>query len=268
MQCRKQNARQWALRLYHEKENYDDSIFLTLTYDDSHLPDNNSLVKRDLQLFYKRLRKRLSLDNRSIRYFSVGEYGDISQRPHYHSIIFGLSLNYTDRNLVIEQWPYCDWNVESIRDNSFGVVTPASIQYVTGYIFKKFSGIKEFEEYEALNRKPVFRIMSQGIGRDYVDNNSDYITDLKHLTMHGKHISLPRYYVKRLNLEMSDISEHAKEKERDDMHKLIGLYNTYDDLVDSLNFEDRRSYDEKIKRVRRQHELNLEAAARIRSSKI
>ncbi len=36
---------------------HDLSCFVTLTYDDEHISENHSLVKRDVQLFMKRLRK-------------------------------------------------------------------------------------------------------------------------------------------------------------------------------------------------------------------
>ena len=62
------------------------NAYITLTYNDDHLPANGSLQPRDLQLFWKRLRKARTP---GIRYYACGEYGDQTARPHYHAIIFG-----------------------------------------------------------------------------------------------------------------------------------------------------------------------------------
>ena len=56
--CRTEYARQWAMRLTLEQEMWDNNIFITLTYDNDHLPEHNTLVKKDFQLFMKRLRKK------------------------------------------------------------------------------------------------------------------------------------------------------------------------------------------------------------------
>ena len=83
--CRIARTREWTVRLLHESEFWEDTIFVTLTYDDEHLPSDRSLVPRDLTLFFKRLRK--DLGDRKIKYYACGEYGDTFGRPHYHAII-------------------------------------------------------------------------------------------------------------------------------------------------------------------------------------
>src|SRR4051812_44934530 len=55
--CRLERSRQWAMRLVHEKKLHSHSSFITLTYDDKNLPLGGTLIKRDFQLFMKRLRK-------------------------------------------------------------------------------------------------------------------------------------------------------------------------------------------------------------------
>lgn len=58
--CRKDRARGWAARMMHEASMHGSNLFLTLTYDDDHLPHDMSVNLRDFQLFMKRLRKALS----------------------------------------------------------------------------------------------------------------------------------------------------------------------------------------------------------------
>ena len=94
--CRIAKRREWSLRLLHELSYHDDAVFLTLTYDDAHVPPNMSLRKRDLQLFMKRLRiklDRLGIEH-CIKYFACGEYGTRTKRPHYHLLLW----NFPDNN--------------------------------------------------------------------------------------------------------------------------------------------------------------------------
>ena len=81
--CRSKYRLSWQLRLQHELLSYNyNAMFLTLTYDDDNLPTNETLVKKDVQDFIKRLRK--FYNDVKIRYFAVGEYGSEKHRPHYH----------------------------------------------------------------------------------------------------------------------------------------------------------------------------------------
>lgn len=51
--------------------NQRNSIFLTLTYDNNHIPYNYSLNRRYVQLYLKRLRKT----GLKFKYLCAGEYG-------------------------------------------------------------------------------------------------------------------------------------------------------------------------------------------------
>lgn len=105
--CRMDKARNWADRMLIELRDMEyKAIFVTLTYDNKHVPkvrefddwtmyargfkDDLTLSVRDCQLFFKRLRK--AFPGRKIRYFLAGEYGPKTRRPHYHAIIYGLTL--------------------------------------------------------------------------------------------------------------------------------------------------------------------------------
>ena len=102
IECRMEKARIWAVRCCNESQYYEEegkaSVFLTLTYNEDNLPyvksltkDNvyyQTLYKRDLQLFNKRLRKNTKEE---YRYFASGEYGGNYGRPHYHMLLFGYS---------------------------------------------------------------------------------------------------------------------------------------------------------------------------------
>ncbi len=63
--CRIARSREWAVRLLHESEFWDDFCFVTLTYDDEHLV-SPSLVPRDLTLFLKNFAKIWEIEKSSI----------------------------------------------------------------------------------------------------------------------------------------------------------------------------------------------------------
>lgn len=151
MPCRINKRRLWSHRIVLESLKHEESIFVTLTYSDDNLPSGNSLEPRALQLFLKRLRLRCS--PHKIRYFSVGEYGDQTQRPHYHLAIFGLGLWAAD--LIRDIW--------SLGHTLTGTLTLESANYIAGYVTKKMT--KE-DDIRLNGRHPEFARMSlkPGIG--------------------------------------------------------------------------------------------------------
>lgn len=276
--CRISKRREWWIRCLHELEFHSHSIFVTLTYNDVYLPDNMSLVKKDLQKFFKRLRKKLTPMNRRIKIFACGEYGSppkllhgrytIGHRPHYHAIIFGMSLDVEDKILIMESWPFCDWNNPKIRKDAFGLAESDSIRYVSQYIDKKYSGEKAVEEYDLKNREPVFRIFSPGIGRDYVDTYSEKIINNSCITVNGKAFSLPRYYIKRLGVDPEPFKQKGREKDCDLTERYTGLYMSSDDFARYANSDEEISYEEQKARARKQHEANLEAKVNLKQSNL
>ena len=77
--CRIARAREWSTRLVQELGFWDQALFVTLTYDDDHLPGDLSVSIDELQRFFKRLRK--SLCGRKLMYYACGEYGENFGRP-------------------------------------------------------------------------------------------------------------------------------------------------------------------------------------------
>lgn len=95
--CQAKKQRSLAARCKMECQQHDRlPFFITLTYDDEHLPKDGELCYRDVQLFYKRFRQflvRVYQFTSPIRYFCAGEYGLKNDRPHYHLLLFGLSFD-------------------------------------------------------------------------------------------------------------------------------------------------------------------------------
>lgn len=142
--CRIQHAREWSVRLINESQYWDDCCFVTLTFDDDHIGDNNLSID-EMQRFFKRLRK--DLGKKKIKYFACGEYGDKTQRKHYHAIIFGLGPQHKD--IIYRNWLKC------VPERcQVGTVTPDSVKYVAQYVLKKYNNKKAFLMYGG--RRPPF----------------------------------------------------------------------------------------------------------------
>ena len=105
--CRLERSRQWAMRCLDESRMHSENCFLTLTYDDSHLPPGGSFRKEDLQDFFKRFRRYLNREQydrdgvllprkfrpltEKVRYFACAEYGE-KGRGHFHACVFGFDF--------------------------------------------------------------------------------------------------------------------------------------------------------------------------------
>jgi hypothetical protein len=87
MTCRMKRSFELKNKILSHQDTHrnEEAYFITLTYAE----EKTELDKRDLQLFLKKLRKE---QKEKISYVATGEYGEISQRPHYHIIIFNLIL--------------------------------------------------------------------------------------------------------------------------------------------------------------------------------
>lgn len=224
-------------------------MFVTLTYNEEHVPKDYSLHKKDPVGFFKRLRSYLSYsnDNRQIKYYCCGEYGDEKDptrphknhgRPHYHAIIFGLSpFNENDCKLVIEAWQHrCDefqWDKNRGRRNEYGIgekcaiqnVTPVDIEYVTGYVQKKLSGDLANKTYNG--DCPPFAIMSKGLGLDHALQNADRLRQNGFTYLNGHKLSLPRYYRDKLEIDVdyTDIPKKSLKQFTEEQDYLEKLFN-------------------------------------------
>ena len=149
--CQKKRRSEWSLRLEHEYMFSDSAFFITLTYDENSLPRTKegypTLVKKHVQNYVKRLRndhvryvtqqlkiskKEVKNVSKPIRYYTVGEYGSKTRRPHYHILLF----NYDIANIspLSNQWKNTNTNI-SYGHVDIGTVTASSINYVTKYMF-------------------------------------------------------------------------------------------------------------------------------------
>lgn len=133
---------------------HEDNSFVTLTYDNEHLPMDGTLVPRHTQLWIKRFRKELDrIEGRKMRFFLCGEYGDETFRPHYHLSMFGVGPEFAE--LVQDTWRLGFTHTAEFNEKT--------AQYVCGYVLKKMT---TKDDPRLGGRHPEFTRMSNrpGIG--------------------------------------------------------------------------------------------------------
>lgn len=165
--CRVDRRNILTTRLLLESLSFEFSAFVTLTYSDAHLPLGGSLCRYDYTNFVKRLRH-----SASFKIFGVGEYGSVSERPHYHALIFGFRSCFFQRSQYIAGaiescCPQCDlvrdtWGkgrvlLDQVNETTAHYVT----KYTTkGHYWKKDPLVKEWlngrePEFSAFPKRPA-----------------------------------------------------------------------------------------------------------------
>jgi len=224
--CRLEKSRQWATRAVHELAFHEKACFLTLTYDDDHLPKNRSLIRSDFTTFIKDLRARCSYYGKEkIKYFACGEYGDQTGRPHYHAILYGPFSgdrieDFSDQERVREepsrggdpQFSHSDISAVWTHGlHRLSAVTFESAAYVARYQLKKVSGARAAAIYG--DRLPEFQAVSQGFGRDHFRSWGADVYPGDQVVLPGRGAFMPPPYYDRL-LEKVDPALYAQVKKK------------------------------------------------------
>lgn len=194
--CLKKRSSNWGFRLQREAERSRSSLFVTLTYDTEFVPITKkgfmTLNIRDVQLFFKRLRK-LHYNTygklHPIKYYCAGEYGSQRKRPHYHLIIFNA-----DPLDIMKAWVDPEVN-RPIGNVDIGNVSGASISYTVKYINK--GAWKPMHSND--DRNPEYSQMSKGLGSNWLTEPiiRQYQSDVERsyiLLEGGVKMAIPRYY--------------------------------------------------------------------------
>lgn len=220
--CRLDYSRQWADRMMLQLETSKTGMFITMTYDNDHVPvafDENdipiglTLNKKDFQDFFKRLRREFDGKDGHpgpylLKYYAAGEYGSTTFRPHGHCIIFGIGLDQIPDlvsmgcNNLHQEFFKSDF-LSSVWSNGSVLVSDVSYQtcaYVARYVTKKaFADVtmKKLgveEEFSLMSRRP-------GIGKEYLEQHPDCFDYVNIKLRDGRSASIPRYFMNQLDDE-------------------------------------------------------------------
>lgn len=243
--CRLEYSRQWAFRCLLEASYYEYNYFITLTYDDEHLPRKFSpivdkktgeleelrvsypLEKNALSAFMKRLRieayRKFGFDN--IRFYGCGEYGSKNGRPHYHVLVFNCpipdlvpaeksrsgGLQYKSKFLESV------WKFGRVR---FSEVNFQTCAYVARYMTKKHKG-EDSDYYEKNGLLPEYVRMSRrpGIASRYYHDHKDKIYHYDNfIVKNGDNAFVskpPKYFDRMFDLDDHDSLVEIKQARKD-----------------------------------------------------
>lgn len=219
-----------------EKLTHSDSAFVTLTYAEENLPAGGSLMPDHLSGFLKRLRDRVS--PLKIRFFGCGEYGDKTERPHYHVLLFGYPTCLRGRSEYVRSGRIrlnCCVQCDRVRDSwgrglpFLGECTVESLQYCAGYVTKKMTSK---DDVRLNGRYPEFARMSlrPGIGFNAMTEVAKAIIDLEvddvpTALRHGTRVMPLGRYLRRKLRERIGRNEEAPEKALESLKaEMLGLY--------------------------------------------
>lgn len=182
--CRLDKSKTWGLRGLLESKQWKNNCFITLTYNEEHLPKDKSLHKEDIQDFLKRLRKHYKgiqpriWKNKieyPIRYFYSGEYGE-KGRCHFHIGIFNWkptdmklfkTNEYGDPIYTSEQIK----KLWSINGKEIGFHTVEDMNFNTAQYIARYTAKKCFGNHDELIKrkglKPEFIETSRKGGLAY-----------------------------------------------------------------------------------------------------
>lgn len=237
--CRMGYAELWSIRCQHEARLWDRSVFVTLTYDDAHLPWHGGLLYPHLQGFFKRLRKAYRGDHSipeaggklPIRFFAAGEYGAQTDRAHWHILLFNWcppDFDYLSGRSGIELpsmlrlWPFGSHRVD--------MFSSGRASYIAGYSAKKVRGKEAARRYEVMNmengelyqRRAEFCQMSRkpGIGIWYFRRHRKDFERGFVEAEGGVRKRMPRLYAEYLKAEVPGYAELLESRRQEYLAKL------------------------------------------------
>lgn len=247
--CQEKYSKDWATRCMLEASQYEHNYFITLTYDEEHIPRDDYILNRktgeliendnweqghlepdDVVKFMKDLRRywEYHYNHTGIRFFLCGEYGGQTKRPHYHAILFNCPIKPEMLKIhSISKSGDTLWECETIQNIwEKGFISIAEVNwdtcaYVARYVMKKMKGRVEDEFYFQNGMSPEFIRMSRmpGIGLDFFTSNFQKIYANDEIILKGhkekiQPIKPPEYYDEKfaeLHPDiMADIKEHRK----------------------------------------------------------
>lgn len=283
MECKKQKARQWQVRLHEEIRHDNTGKFVTLTFSDESLKElasninglegyelENEIATLGVRRFLERWRKKYKI---SVKHWLVTELGQsATERIHIHGIIWTTEKAETINKI----WKYGHtWIGDK---NNGGYVNEKTINYVVKYVNKTDILHKEY------NSKIL---TSAGIGKGYLDRTdatknkyNGKETKETYTTKNGIKINLPIYYrnkiyteeereklwlqkldeeIRWVNGEKVDISQNDEE-----YYKLLYWHRKKNKRLgygdDSINWE-RRRYENARRNVNKLKKVRLRSAS-------
>lgn len=196
IECRRQKANQWRVRLQEELKENAVAKFVTLTFSNEELikliketrvGESNAIMTIAMRRFLERWRKKYK---KSVKHWAVTELGGRHDRIHVHTILFTDVENETIQKI---------WKYGNIWVGDY--VNQKTINYIVKYMTK----IDEKHK----NYKSIV-LTSPGIGKNYKNAERNKYNGINtkdnYILNNGQKIALPIYYRNKI------YSEEEREK--------------------------------------------------------
>lgn len=182
IECLQRQQNDWMQRIVSQARSSGSMCFMTLTYDEAHVPIRYShsgsgeifmtVSKRDVQNWIKAYRMRLERRgcNTKFKFFIASEYGPLHLRPHYHCLFFGITDDMAQE--MATSWKYGFVDVRHVKPLKFGDSLEDSFAKVASYVAKYCcKGMFENPLIKDKKVEKVFRLVSKHFGEDYIIQN-------------------------------------------------------------------------------------------------
>lgn len=230
--CNKRKQNDWLVRSYFEYLSKDyDAFFVTLDFDDEHIPRYNGFPCFDAELMSKFFRNLRHFTG-DFRYLYSSHFGEALNRPHYHvAFLFEKGSISSDRfvSIISDKWKYGSHTdislLRSVKGNPF-----AAFEYICKYTTRNTKFLYKAKKIQMPARfRPrtyasigfgaqaldplefdCSRLIQEGlhfsdrpvITRDYLLNNSLIYLDIKRDGILVP-FAIPRYYELKLCFDRS-----------------------------------------------------------------
>ena len=289
--CQETYSKQWAMRCMAEAKEHKYNYFLTLTYDDNHIPredtvkspidgkeyylenpESGQLKPEDMEQFIKNIRQtwKREYDHTGIRFYMCGEYGGKTERPHYHIILFNFPIPLEELKIYkTTQHNDILWNCEKIEKIwGKGYVVIAEVNwdtcaYVARYVQKKWGNRWNAQSYYERGLTPEYVRMSRmpGIGLKYYEKNlyDIYINDEIITKAHkGKTAAIrpPAYYDRKFGEDYPEHLEKIKARRKAIATEMNRNKNNLTSLTEAERLQN-EEYDKRKKMATLRRDMSL-----------
>lgn len=275
--CQETYSKEWATRCMLEASQYKHNYFITLTYDENHIPKDDELVNKktgeifqndnweqghllskDLQDFNKRVREhwRKNYGHTGIRFYASGEYGGQTKRPHYHMIMFNLPIPLEELKIYKIKEGHILWNCDILTEKwGKGFVGLAEVNwdtcaYTARYVMKKLKGKIDDEKYYEQGMTPEFVRMSRkpGIGLQYFTENFQKIYRNDEIILAGhkekiQPVKPPKYF----DIKFAELFPETMDKIKAARKQIAEETTRIKNMTTDLSEAERLSVEERIK---------------------
>lgn len=242
--CRINRRRLWTHRLLLEQRSHEWSSFWTLTYDKEHYPENQSLDPDHASKWLKRLREKIQ---RPLRYYLIGEYGDQTQRAHYHAALFGV--HHAETEVISKTWGqgFCHG----------GELNAESACYLTGYVTKKLTAHDDprldgrYPEFARMSRNPglgalAIPVVASAINTKHGARSLAESGDVPVALKHGRsNLPLGRYLRRKLREELG--FDHVGGQEKPEILRQLQVQVMCDAAGSTSTYLAQKTATEKVK---------------------